>query len=99
MLFQSDRGNQYASDEFVEFLQSNKVKQSMSRKGDCWNNSVAESFYKTIKSEKVYWYTFSTRAEAELRIFEYIEMFYNKNWVHSSNGYLAPFDFERTKVS
>ena len=99
LIFHSDRGSQYASDEFVELLKRNKVLPSMSRKGDCWDNAVAESFFKTIKSEMVYWYTFRNRAEAELRIFEYIEIFYNKNRLHSSNDYMSPIDFETTKVS
>ena len=99
LIFHSDRGSQYASDEFVEFLQDNKVLASMSRKGDCWDNAVAESFFKTIKSEMIYWYNFKTRAEAELRIFEYIEMFYNKTRLHSSNDYMSPVDFERKKLS
>jgi len=99
LIFHSDRGSQYASDEFVEFLKSNDVLPSMSRKGDCWDNAVAESFFKTIKSEMIYWYNFRTRAEAELRIFEYIEMFYNRNRLHSSNDYMSPVDFERKKVS
>ena len=99
IIFHSDRGSQYASDEFVETLKDNEVIPSMSRKGDCWDNAVAESFFKTIKSELIYWYNFHTRAEAELKIFEYIEMFYNKNRLHSSNDYMSPVDFERGKVS
>jgi len=99
MIFHSDRGSQYASDDFVEFLNANKVMQSMSRKGDCWDNAVAESFFKTIKSELVYWYKFKTRAEAELRIFDYIEIFYNKNRLHSANNYLSPIDYEKEKLS
>ena len=99
VIFHSDRGSQYASDEFVEFLQYNKVLASMSRKGDCWDNAVAESFFKTIKSELVNWYNFKTRAEAEMRIFEYIEIFYNKNRLHSSNGYMSPVDYETKKLS
>ena len=98
-IFHSDRGSQYASDEFVEFLSSNDLQPSMSRKGDCWDNAVAESFFKTIKSEMVNWYNFKTRAEAELRIFEYIEIFYNKNRLHSSNDYMSPVDFEKKELS
>ena len=71
----------------------------MSRKGDCWDNAVAESFFKTIKSEMVNWYNFKTRAKAEIRIFEYIEIFYNKHRLHSSNGYMSPVDYERKKLS
>lgn len=99
VIFHSDRGSQYASDEFVKFLQDNNVLASMSRKGDCWDNAVAESFFKTIKSELVYWYNFKTREEASMRIFEYIEIFYNKNRLHSSNGYMSPIDYETKKLS
>ena len=99
LIFHSDRGSQYASDEFVEILKDAEVIPSMSRKGDCWDNAVAESFFKTIKSELIYWYKFKTRAEAELRIFEYIEIFYNRNRLHSSNDYMSPVDFESKKVS
>jgi putative transposase len=99
LIFHSDRGSQYASDEFVDFLESKKAIPSMSRKGDCWDNAVAESFFKTIKSEMIYWYNFRTRAEAELRIFEYIEIFYNRNRLHSTNDYMSPVDFEMKNVS
>ena len=99
VIFHSDRGSQYASDEFVRFLQDNSVLASMSRKGDCWDNAVAESFFKTIKSELVNWYNFKTKAEAKMRIFEYIEIFYNKNRLHSSNDYMSPIDYERKKLS
>lgn len=99
LIFHSDRGSQYASDEFVGFMNTNNVIPSMSRKGDCWDNAVAESFFKTIKSELINWYNFKTRAEAEMRIFEYIEIFYNKNRLHSSNGYMSPVDYERKKLS
>lgn len=94
LIFHSDQGSQYASDEFRKVLSDNNVRQSMSRKGDCWDNAVAESFFKTIKCELVYWHDFRSRNEAELRIFEYIEMFYNTNRLHSSIGYVAPATFE-----
>lgn len=99
LIFHSDRGSQYASDEFRKVLKDNHVVQSMSRKGDCWDNAVAESFFKTIKSELIYWYNFRSRIEAELRIFEYIEMFYNTNRLHSSNNYMSPAAFEKQNVS
>lgn len=99
LIFHSDRGSQYASDEFREVLKRNKVVQSMSRKGDCWDNAVAESFFKTIKTELIYHYNFKRREEAELRIFEYIEMFYNKNRLHSSINYMSPAEFESKILS
>lgn len=95
LMFHSDRGSQYASDKFKKALSSVEAIQSMSRKGNCWDNAVAESFFKTIKSELVYWCNFRTRAEAELRIFEYIELFYNRNRLHSTLNYMSPDAFER----
>lgn len=94
LIFHSDRGSQYASEEFKVALQKLGAKQSMSRKGDCWDNAVAESFFKTIKSELIYWHNFQTRREAELRIFEYIEIFYNRWRLHSAINYQSPNDFE-----
>lgn len=99
LIYHSDRGSQYASDEFKKALKSMGAIQSMSRKGNCWDNAVAESFFKTIKSELVYWHNFQTRKEAELRIFEYIEIFYNRHRLHSALNYMAPNDYERQKLS
>ncbi len=65
LIFHSDRGSQYASDKFKSELKSIGAAQSMSRKGDCWDNAVAESFFKTLKTELIYWEKFKTRAEAE----------------------------------
>jgi transposase InsO family protein len=91
-LVHSDRGSQYASEAFRNKLK--KCKQSMSRKGNCWDNAVAESFFGTLKSELIYRKTFKTRKEAEMSIFEYIEIFYNKTRLHSSLGYVSPCEFE-----
>jgi putative transposase len=66
----------------------------MSRKGDCWDNAVAESFFKTIKYEMINHENFRSRQEAEMKIFEYIEMFYNTRRLHSSIGYISPIKFE-----
>ena len=88
----SDRGSQYASEAFRSRL--NKCKQSMSRKGNCWDNAVAESFFGALKSELVHRERFKTRKEAEMSIFEYIEIFYNKTRLHSALGYLSPQEFE-----
>jgi transposase InsO family protein len=89
----SDRGSQYASEAFRKLIQKG-CRQSMSRKGNCWDNAVAESFWKTIKAELIYRKTFKARKEAELAIFEYIEIFYNKTRLHSVLGYLSPEQFE-----
>jgi transposase InsO family protein len=91
-LVHSDRGSQYASSAFRKLLK--KVKQSMSRKGDCWDNAVAESFFGALKSELVHRQSFKTRKDAELYIFEYIEIFYNKTRLHSALGYVSPVEFE-----
>lgn len=92
-LVHSDRGSQYASNEFTEILKG-VCPQSMSRKADCWDNAVSESFWKTLKTELVYRQVFKTREEAELAIFEFIEIFYNKRRLHSALGYLSPEQFE-----
>jgi putative transposase len=85
LIFHSDRGSQYACDELKKALACFKnVQQSMSRKGNCWDNAPAESFFKTLKTELVYHYEYETLKEAELSIFEYIEGFYNKCRRHSA---------------
>lgn len=99
LIFHSDRGSQYASDDFKSILQTYKAQQSMSRKGDCWDNAVAESFFKTIKRELIYWEKFKTRKEAELRIFEYIEIIYNRHRLHSTINYMSPDAYEMQCLS
>jgi putative transposase len=85
LIFHSDRGVQYACNEFKELLASYKlVERSMSRKGDCWDNAVAESFFKTLKVELVYQNSFKTFEEAQLSVFEYIEAWYNVNRIHTT---------------
>lgn len=85
LIFHSDRGIQYACNEFKELLASYKlVERSMSRKGDCWDNAVAESFFKTLKVELVYQNSFKTFEEAQLSVFEYIEAWYNVNRIHTT---------------
>jgi len=69
----------------------------MSRKGDCWDNAVAESFFHSLKTELVHHYQFKTREEAKRAIFDYIEVFYNRQRLHSTNDYLSPVDYERVK--
>ena len=94
LIFHSDRGSQYASTSFQELLKMYRMISSMSRKGNCWDNAVAESFFKTIKTELTYHCTYATREEARESIFEYIEVFYNRKRLHSSIGYMAPMQFE-----
>ena len=95
LLFHSDRGVQYACGTFRKKLAGKSVQQSMSRKGNCWDNAVAESFFKTLKTEMVYQQAFKTRAQARLAVFEYIEVWYNRQRRHSSLGYLTPCQKEK----
>lgn len=96
LIFHSDRGVQYACTEFKELITGNVlVNQSMSRKGDCWDNAVAESFFKTIKTELIYRHSYATRKQAALSVFEYIETWYNTQRRHSSLNYLSPLEFAK----
>lgn len=94
MIFHSDRGSQYCSGDFRNQLVKYKIRQSMSRKGDCWDNAPVESFFKTIKTELCGSRAFCNRKEARMAIFEYIEIFYNRIRLHSTIGYLSPAEFE-----
>lgn len=96
LIFHSDRGIQYACHAFTKLLKNSpSVLQSMSRKGNCWDNAVAESFFKTLKSELVYQQEFTTTEAAKRSIFEYVEIWYNRQRRHSVLGYLSPFDYNR----
>jgi putative transposase len=94
LIWHTDRGSQYASDSHRSILGPHYIKQSMSRRGDCWDNAVAESFFGIIKTELIHHYKFKTREEAKHVIFEYIEVFYNRVRIHSANDYLSPVDYE-----
>lgn len=95
LIHHSDRGSQYASGDYQRLLATNGIVGSMSRRGDCWDNAVAESFFASLKLELVYQVQWRTRAEARTAIFEYLELFYNRQRRHSSLGYLSPVEFER----
>jgi transposase InsO family protein len=97
LIFHSDRGSQYASDSYRKILDDHGLNASMSKKGDCWDNAVAESFFHTLKIELVHHCDYETREEARASIFEYIEVFYNRQRSHSTNGYEAPLVFEAMK--
>lgn len=86
----SDRGSQYASELFRSELDRHDCIQSMSRKGNCWDNAVAESFFGSLKSELIYRENFSSRIKLTMAVFDYIEIFYNKQRLHSALGYLTP---------
>ena len=94
LIHHSDRGVQYACGDFQRLLKQHGMVASMSRKGDPYDNAVAESFFRTLKVELVYRRRFRTRAEAKAAIVEYIELFYNRRRRHSSLGYLSPCEFE-----
>lgn len=94
LIFHSDRGVQYACGEFKECINEKKVTQSMSRKGNCWDNAVAESFFKILKSETVY-HEYDSIKQAKQEIFEFIEIWYNRFRKHSTLGYLSPEQYER----
>lgn len=94
LIFHSDRGVQYACTEFKDLLATSPfVIQSMSRKGDCWDNAVAESFFKTLKTEWIYRNKYATKRQATISVFEYIEIWYNTQRSHSSLNYLSPEEF------
>jgi putative transposase len=99
LIFHSDRGVQYASHKFRNLLKSKKCISSMSRKGDCWDNACAESFFHSLKSEEVYLKKYKTREDAKRSIFYYIEVFYNRQRRHSFLNYLSPVNFEMGKMA
>lgn len=93
-LHHSDRGCQYASADYRQLLAAHGLEASMSRAGHCYDNAVMESFWSTLKSELVHRQSFPTRAAARLAIFEYVEVFYNRQRLHSALDYQSPVDFE-----
>jgi transposase InsO family protein len=94
LIWHTDRGSQYASKAHRALLKTHNIQQSMSRKGDCWDNAVAESFFHTLKTELVYHERYKTREQARSSIFEYIEVFYNRKRRHSANCSMSPANFE-----
>jgi len=98
-LIHSDQGTQYGSDAWKRFCRSNGLQPSMSRKGNCWDNAVAESFFSSLKKERVKKHIYKTRDLARADIAEYIESFYNRSRRHSHLGGLSPNDFESMSKS
>ncbi len=94
LIFHSDRGVQYASYDVRNYIKDHKMVQSMSRKGNCYDNAVMESFFHTLKTELVSSENFKTRQEAKMKVFEYIEIFYNRQRIHSSLGFYSPVEYE-----
>lgn len=100
LIFHSDQGVQYGCDAVMaEVTKDKRVTQSMSRKGDCWDNAVAESFFKTLKYEWTNRYIYRDHKQAELSLFEYIESFYNTKRAHSSLGYLSPDEYAAQQLT
>jgi putative transposase len=99
VVFHSDRGIQYACGVFRGFLKRINFMQSMGRKGTCYDNAITESFFHTLKTEHVQFCQYRTREEARRSIFDYIEMFYNRERRHSSIGYMSPDEFERAAIA
>src|SRR5437773_4830380 len=97
LLHHSDRGSQYASGDYQRMLAQHGIVCSMSRRGDCWDNAVAESFFATLKVELVHDATWATRTAARSELFDYLEVFYNGQRRHSALGYLSPRAFERRR--
>lgn len=99
VLFHSDRGSQYASDVMTARLSEYGMTASMSRKGVCWDNAPTESFFNSLKNERVHGTTYATRADAIADLFEYIEVFYNRSRRHSTLGYSSPVQFLANWIS
>jgi len=92
LIFHSDRGVLYACSNFIKILNKNNITQS--RKVNCWDNAVAESFFKTLKTEIIYQYSFKSKREARTEVFRYTEIWYNRKRRHSTLGYKTPLDIE-----
>jgi transposase InsO family protein len=99
LIVHSDRGSQYCSRSFKELLDSKRYRQSMSSTGNCYDNAITESFFATLKVELIYDERYRTRNQARRSIFKYIEIFYNRNRIHSSIGGVSPDQFEKINYS
>ena len=95
LIMHTDRGSQYGADSYRPLLTQSGIQPSMSRTGHCWDNAVAESFFHTLKTELIYLEDFDTHEYAQTAVFEYIEVFYNRQRGHSANGYLALLAYEQ----
>lgn len=99
LIVHSDRGTQYRSNSYVDFLERQGIKRSMSRKGNCWDNAVMESFYARLKVELIYAKNYLSIEEARSGIFGYIEIFYNRKRRHSANDGVSPVEFEENAAN
>jgi len=98
VLHHSDRGSQYSSDDFRDLLKKHGIECSMSRRGNCYDNAPVESFFSSLKRERVRRQTYKTRDEAKADVFDYIECFYNRKRHHTYLGYISPVEFENRSV-
>jgi len=97
VLVHSDQGSQYGSDDWLRFCRDHRLVPSMSRRGNCWDNAVAESFFSSLKKERIRKHIYRTRSEARSDVFDYIEMFYNSRRRHSHLGDVSPEAYEASK--
>ena len=95
VMVHSDQGSQFSSYDWQDFLKAHNLTQSMSRRGNCHDNAVAESFFQLLKRERIRRKVYLTRDEGKADVFDYIEMFYNPKRRHSSSGRLSPVDYEK----
>jgi putative transposase len=95
LMMHTDRGSQYGADSSRQLLAQHGIQPSMSRKGNCWDNAVAESLFHTLKTEWIYLEDFDTHEQAQMGVFAYIEVFYNRQRCHSANDDLAPLAYEQ----
>jgi putative transposase len=95
VMIHTDRGSQYCADSFVDLIERYKLVQSMSRKANCWDNAVAESFFASLKKQAIYGHALTDREQMRQVVFEYIEIYYNRVRRHSANGWVTPVEYDR----
>ncbi|HCE4735572.1 TPA: DDE-type integrase/transposase/recombinase, partial [Vibrio parahaemolyticus] len=99
VILHRDRGSQYCSKDYRDLITAYNLKQSMTRKGNCWDNACVESFFHSMKVEAIQYEPIMTRDEMRQTVFEYIEVDYNRTRRHSALGYLSPVNFEQKNVA
>jgi len=99
VIVHSDQGSQYSSDDWARFCRDHQLEPSMSRRGNCWDNAVAESFFSSLKKERIRNRVYATRGEARADVFDYIEVFYNRKRRHQHLGGVSPVQYEEAKIS